>query len=77
VAPLPDVGVEMNVVLTPATIAKLELGEGDVVVVRSNANFSAEDANRIGKTVKEAVGDHKVLVLTPSLSIEVLSKPGP
>jgi hypothetical protein len=65
----------MNVVLTPATIAKLELGPDDVVVVRSNAKYTQEEVDRIGQTVKRAVGgNHKVLVLTPNLAIEVIAK---
>ncbi len=67
----------MNVVeLKPSTIAKLELGPDDVVVVRVSENISADRVQQIGHTVKEAVGDHKVLVLTPFLSIEVLERRG-
>ncbi len=61
--------------LKPSTIAKLDLGPNDIVVVRCSENFSPERVELIGKTVKETVGDHKVLVLTPSLSIEVIVKP--
>ncbi len=61
--------------LKPSTIAKLDLGPDDIVVVRCSENFNVDRIERIGKTVKEAVGDHKVLVLTPGLSIEVIVKP--
>lgn len=57
--------------LKPSTIARLELGPKDVVIVRCAENFSPERIELIGRTVKEAVGDHKVLILTPNLSIEV------
>ncbi len=67
---------ELTVVLTPATIAKLELGPDDVVVVRSTGNLDAERAQQIGDTVKEAVGDHKVLLLAPNLAIEVIARRG-
>lgn len=60
--------------LKPSTIAKLELGPNDIVVVRCSESMSAERADIIGNTVKEAVGDHKVLVLTPNLRIEVLAQ---
>jgi hypothetical protein len=60
--------------LKPTTIAKLELGPNDIVVVRSSENISADRADQIGKTVKEAVGDHRVLVLAPNLRIEVLAQ---
>ncbi len=60
--------------LKPSTIAKLDLGPSDIVVVRCSENIDAVRADQIGKTVKDAVGDHKVLVLTPNLSIEVIVK---
>ncbi len=67
---------ELTVVLTPATIAKLELGPDDVVVVRSTGNLSAERAQQVGDTVKEAVGDHKVLLIAPNISLEVIARKG-
>ncbi len=65
----------MNVVLTPATIAKLELGPDDIIIVRSTVALEAGKADLIGQTVRAAVGDdHKVLVLAPNLSLEVIAK---
>ncbi len=67
---------ELTVVMTPATIAKLELGPDDVVVVRSTGNLSAERAQQIGDTVKAVVGDHKVLLIAPNISLEVIARKG-
>jgi hypothetical protein len=60
--------------LRPATIAKLELGPDDVVVVRCTESLDQDRAERIGQTVKEAVGDHKVLVLAKNITLEVVQK---
>ncbi len=67
---------ELTVVLTPATIAKLELGPDDIVVVRSTANLSAERGRELGDIVKEIVGDHKVLLIAPNISLEVIARKG-
>ncbi len=67
---------ELTVVLTPATIAKLELGPDDIVVVRSTGNLSAERAQQVGDTVKAVVGDHKVLLIAPNISLEVIARKG-
>jgi hypothetical protein len=65
----------MNVVeLKPSTIAKLELGLGDIVVVRVSGNMTPDRMDRIGQTVKEAVGDHKVLVVADNITLEVVKK---
>jgi hypothetical protein len=64
----------VNVEITHATIAKLELGPDDVVVVRIDINLSPGRVQQIGSTIKEAVGDHKVLVVAPNMSIEVIEK---
>lgn len=64
-----------NVVeLKPSTIAKLELGPEDVVVVTVKGSFAADRVARIGETVKEAVGDHKVLVIADNMVISVVEK---
>lgn len=60
--------------LKPATIAKLDLGPDDVVVVHLNTSLPPDRIDRIGQTVKEAVGDHKVLVVADNISIEVVAK---
>lgn len=66
----------MNVVLTPATIAKLELGPNDIVIVRSTVALAPEQVEYVFDAVTEAIGrDHKVLILAPNISIEVLEKP--
>lgn len=60
--------------LKPATIAKLELGPDDVVIVRLSESMEPDRLDAIGKTVKEAVGDHKVLVVAPNITLEVVKK---
>jgi hypothetical protein len=60
--------------LKPSTIAKLELGPDDVVVVRVGDSLEAWRIEEIGKTVKEAVGDHKVLVVAHNITLEVIEK---
>lgn len=60
--------------IRPATIAKLELGPDDVVVVRCDDNLTAERAQGIAKAVNEAIPDHKCIVLARNLSIEVIAK---
>lgn len=64
----------MNVVLTPATIAKLELNPGDVVIVKVNDNLTRERTQQIADTVNEVLPNHKVIVLARNLSIEVVAK---
>ena len=60
--------------LKPATIAKLELGPDDVVIVRMDGSFERDRVEQIFKTVKEAVGDHKVLVVAHNITLEVVAK---
>ena len=60
--------------LKPATIAKLELGPDDVVVVHLNTTLPSDRVEQIGNTVKDAVGDHKVLVVADNISLEVVAK---
>jgi hypothetical protein len=65
---------ETKLVLTPATIARLELGPDDIVVVRSAVNLDPERCTWLGETVKEAVGGNKVIVIAPNISLEVIEK---
>ena len=45
-----------------------------VVVVRVGDSLEAWRIEEIGKTVKEAVGDHKVLVVAHNITLEVIEK---
>ncbi len=66
---------ETNVVLTPATIAKLELCPDDILVVRSNVNVDAQYADRVLGQIRAILGEsRKIIFLSPNLSIEVIAK---
>ena len=65
----------MNINLTEATIAKLDLQPDDVIVLRvtdPNWKLKASDAADMRKRVREIVGDHEVIVLAYGLDLEIV-----
>jgi phosphohistidine swiveling domain-containing protein len=64
-----------NVDLTHATIAKLDLHEGDVLVVRATDKLvKRELAKEIAEALKAAGITNHVLLLGESLSLEILAR---
>ena len=66
----------MNVNLTEATIAKLDLQPDDVIVVRiTDPSFrvTSAQAAEMRDRVRSAVGDHEVIILAAGVDLEIVA----
>jgi hypothetical protein len=63
-----------NIELTAATIAKLDLHEGDIIVVRVDGQLTPESHRQLASAFSNSGVANQVLLISSDVSIEILAR---
>jgi hypothetical protein len=67
----------LDELLADLEVKRLHLTPGDIVVVRVARQISAADAAHIQDVLLPVVAPHRVMVITPDITIEILEPETP